>query len=246
MIAPPSARRRSRAAASRWRRPCARATGPAPGRRSRRAGRRASAGETPSTVMRPPDACSRSAMTRSSVVLPQPYDGPMKETNSPSRTWRFAFASAFTRPSAVSKVRSSASASMTTRPSARVEIGAVRPRRGCRQHRRPSSALLSPARHSKAPALPARGFDQTDKSSSRGRVVFVQLQSYSVQSRALARAEKSFAQKGFTAARCPRRRVRFREARRCRSGLTSWSEGEFGACPDAALPALEVMVFRRV
>src|SRR5580704_8735216 len=46
---------------------------------------------------------SRSAMTRSSVVLPQP-DGPMKETKSPSAISRSTFDSASTSPSAVWKV----------------------------------------------------------------------------------------------------------------------------------------------
>ena len=39
-------------------------------------------GVMPLTRIVPPVGCSRSAMTRSSVVLPQP-DGPISETNSP-------------------------------------------------------------------------------------------------------------------------------------------------------------------
>ena len=45
--------------------------------------------------------CSRSAISRSSVVFPQP-DGPMKETNSPSAIARFTPDSAATSPSAAS------------------------------------------------------------------------------------------------------------------------------------------------
>ncbi len=54
-------------------------------------------------MMRPDVARSRSAMTRSSVVLPQP-DGPIRETNSPCPTFRSMCDSAWTGPSAVSKV----------------------------------------------------------------------------------------------------------------------------------------------
>ena len=69
--------------AGRW---SARDRAPAPGRHShRRAFSRASSGVMPLTVMVPPVGRSRSAMTRSNVVLPQP-DGPMNETNSPRST----------------------------------------------------------------------------------------------------------------------------------------------------------------
>jgi hypothetical protein len=44
----------------------------------------------PLTVISPALACSRSAMTLSKVVLPQP-DGPMKDTKSPSSTVRLTF-----------------------------------------------------------------------------------------------------------------------------------------------------------
>src|SRR5271156_1067367 len=54
--------------------------------------------------MVPALGCSRSAMTRSKVVLPQP-DGPMKETNSPAAICRSILDSASTWPSDVSKVR---------------------------------------------------------------------------------------------------------------------------------------------
>src|SRR5262245_24679557 len=54
--------------------------------------------------------CSRSAMMRRSVVLPQP-EGPINETNSPGATARSTPASAWTSPSAVSKVRQTPRAS---------------------------------------------------------------------------------------------------------------------------------------
>jgi len=47
----------------------------------------------PFTVTAPPVGCSRSAITRSSVVLPQP-EGPMKLTKSPAFTVRFTADSA--------------------------------------------------------------------------------------------------------------------------------------------------------
>src|ERR1700722_4489358 len=53
--------------------------------------------------MPPEVGVSRSAMTRSSVVLPQP-EGPMKETNSPFATLRLALSRAWTALSPVSKV----------------------------------------------------------------------------------------------------------------------------------------------
>src|SRR3954470_24138745 len=58
----------------------------------------------PLMVIEPAVGCSRSAMTRSSVVLPQP-DGPMKETNSPCPISRLTSLSATTSPSLVWKVR---------------------------------------------------------------------------------------------------------------------------------------------
>src|SRR5262249_58261 len=62
-----------------------------------------SSGASPLTSTLPALGRSRSAMTRNSVVLPQP-DGPMKETNSPAAIARSTLLSASTLPSAVSKV----------------------------------------------------------------------------------------------------------------------------------------------
>src|SRR6056297_3568508 len=64
---------------------------------------RAASGLTPLTVMVPPVGCSRSAMQRKKVVLPQP-DGPMKLTKSPFSMFRLTPFSACTGPSFVSKV----------------------------------------------------------------------------------------------------------------------------------------------
>src|SRR6185436_17878342 len=58
----------------------------------------------PLTLIVPAVGCSRSAMTRRKVVLPQP-DGPMKETNSPFAMSRVTFDNARTSPSLVLKVR---------------------------------------------------------------------------------------------------------------------------------------------
>src|SRR3569832_471334 len=68
----------------------------------------------PLTSSVPEVGCCKSAITRSIVVLPQP-DGPMKETNSPSATWRSTLDKASTRPSAVSNVSEIAFASTTSR-----------------------------------------------------------------------------------------------------------------------------------
>src|SRR4051794_19923338 len=62
--------------------------------------------------MAPSVGCARSAMTRSSVVLPQP-DGPMKETNSPRLTDRSMSESAKTGVSAAWKTSDSLRMSMT-------------------------------------------------------------------------------------------------------------------------------------
>src|ERR1700749_4976410 len=64
----------------------------------------------PLTRTLPSLGCSRSAMMRRRVVLPQP-EGPMNETNSPGATARSTPASAWTSPSAVSKVRETPRAS---------------------------------------------------------------------------------------------------------------------------------------
>ena len=78
---------------------CARDRAPAPGTHShRRASARASCGLMPLTRMTPLVGVSRSAIARSSVVLPQP-EGPMKETNSPRSTLRLMPLSACTGPS---------------------------------------------------------------------------------------------------------------------------------------------------
>src|SRR5437868_8481112 len=66
----------------------------------------------PLTVIVPALDFSRSAMTRRSVVLPQP-DGPISETKSPSSTVILTSESARTGPSAVSKVRLRSRASIT-------------------------------------------------------------------------------------------------------------------------------------
>src|SRR5690606_24040238 len=57
----------------------------------------------PLTVIVPAVGCSRSAMTRRNVVLPQP-EGPMNETNSPLLMSRLTSESATTSPSLVAKV----------------------------------------------------------------------------------------------------------------------------------------------
>src|SRR5665213_385783 len=62
--------------------------------------------------MLPPVGFSRSAITRSSVVLPQP-DGPMSETNSPRPTLRSIADRASTGPSLVTKVSERRSMSIT-------------------------------------------------------------------------------------------------------------------------------------
>ena len=69
-------------------------------------------GLMPFTEMVPDVACSKSAITRSRVVLPQP-EGPMKETKSPSITVRLMPCRAYTGPSAVVKVRLRSRASIT-------------------------------------------------------------------------------------------------------------------------------------
>jgi hypothetical protein len=66
----------------------------------------------PLTEIVPDVGFSKSAMTRSKVVLPQP-DGPMKETNSPLPMVRSTLESASTGPSLVWKVRPSLLAETT-------------------------------------------------------------------------------------------------------------------------------------
>ena len=61
---------------------------------------RASCGLTPLTSTVPSLICSKSAITRNSVVLPQP-DGPIKDTNSPSPMRRSILLRALTGVSAV-------------------------------------------------------------------------------------------------------------------------------------------------
>src|SRR5580692_5300827 len=71
----------------------------------------------PLTRMAPLVGASRSAIARSSVVLPQP-DGPIKETNSPRSTARSMPLSACTGPSAVTKLNDKPATSMTRAPTA--------------------------------------------------------------------------------------------------------------------------------
>src|SRR5688572_19481274 len=66
----------------------------------------------PLTLIVPDVGCSRSAMTRRNVVLPQP-EGPMKETNSPLAISRLTSVRATTSPSRVEKVRPSPLAETT-------------------------------------------------------------------------------------------------------------------------------------
>jgi hypothetical protein len=66
----------------------------------------------PLTVIVPAVGCSRSAMTRRKVVLPQP-DGPMNETNSPLPIVRSTLDSACTGPSLVWNVSPKPFASTT-------------------------------------------------------------------------------------------------------------------------------------
>ena len=66
----------------------------------------------PLTEIVPAVGFSRSAMTRNSVVLPQP-DGPISETNSPLAMSRLTLDSACTGPSFVVKVRERSRAEMT-------------------------------------------------------------------------------------------------------------------------------------
>src|SRR3954469_19943303 len=73
---------------------------------------RASSGVVPLTVILPAVGRSRSAITRSSVVLPQP-DGPIRETKSPSLMSRSMSSSATTGPSAVAKVSDNRRTSIT-------------------------------------------------------------------------------------------------------------------------------------
>ena len=67
----------------------------------------------PLTVMVPEVGRTRSAIARSSVVLPQP-DGPIRETNSPLCTRRSTLLSAVTGASAVWKVSERSQMSMAT------------------------------------------------------------------------------------------------------------------------------------
>src|SRR5688572_10660248 len=66
----------------------------------------------PLTLIVPDVGCSRSAITRRNVVLPQP-EGPMKETNSPLLISRLTSVRATTSPSRVEKVRPSPLAETT-------------------------------------------------------------------------------------------------------------------------------------
>ena len=59
--------------------------------------RRAASGEVPLTVIAPAVARSRSAITRSSVVLPQP-DGPSRQAISPGWSFRETSITAAVRP----------------------------------------------------------------------------------------------------------------------------------------------------
>src|SRR5665213_475433 len=76
----------------------------------------------PLTCIVPAVGCSRSAITRKNVVLPQP-DGPMNETNSPLLISSVTSESALTGPSLVVKVRESPCAETTL--AAALVVGAV-------------------------------------------------------------------------------------------------------------------------